>query len=417
MPIGATQNGSGTEAKSQPATPTTTTSTIPAVILCPYCGHRQCGHEECEACKGFFDPLSRQATQNQMGPWFIRNEKNPFAPGMSYDRIRLMAMRGRIKPDTILRGPSTRQFWTLARNAPGVASLIGECHNCHAPTEPDEYLCRSCGVILSWSSERQHMGLSPVKLLPGEAHPAEVASSGMGGGESRPSHPTPTRASPALSPPPASAPAPAPIFSTHSRSQRRSQPAWLSEKTADEPPQRKRSNPKIRRKDPHSSVLLAVGIFSAVVVVGSLIAVFGFGVGVPHDRAVTSAAKTPSATVQTPALAPPPPSPASDSEDDAAPAGERAQGDSPWFPASLRPALDRWWVELEEARRLAQAEESAPLSGAVAIVERVLAEARAAGSLAPEALTALEHRAEALRARADAVRLRELLGDSPTPSR
>ena len=160
-------------------------------ILCPYCGNQQGAAEQCEACHGLLDPLSRQATQNQMGPWFVRNERNPFAPGMSYDRLRQMAMRGRLKRESVIRGPSTRQFWALACNAPGIACLLGECHNCHGSVEHDEYMCRSCGVVLSWSSDRQHMGLSPVKLLPGEAPAAEVASSGMSGGESRPMQPAP----------------------------------------------------------------------------------------------------------------------------------------------------------------------------------------------------------------------------------
>ena len=118
-------------------------------ILCPYCGNQQGAAEQCEACHGLLDPLSRQATQNQMGPWFVRNERNPFAPGMSYDRLRQMAMRGRLKRESVIRGPSTRQFWALACNAPGIACLLGECHNCHGSVEHDEYMCCSCGVVLS----------------------------------------------------------------------------------------------------------------------------------------------------------------------------------------------------------------------------------------------------------------------------
>ena len=42
-------------------------------VVCPYCGHAQSaagvGAAQCAACKGLFDPLSRQATQNAMGPW------------------------------------------------------------------------------------------------------------------------------------------------------------------------------------------------------------------------------------------------------------------------------------------------------------------------------------------------------------
>jgi hypothetical protein len=147
--------------------------------------------EQCERCRGLFEPLSRQATQNAMGPWQVRNERSPFGPGCSYEKLREMVVKGRISRSTILRGPSTRQFWSLACNTPGVAVLLGECHNCHSSVKADEYLCRTCGALLTCSSDRQFLGLGPVKLLPGEAGAAEVASSAMGRVE-RPATPTGT---------------------------------------------------------------------------------------------------------------------------------------------------------------------------------------------------------------------------------
>ncbi|MDX2116089.1 MAG: hypothetical protein SFZ24_10805 [Planctomycetota bacterium] len=124
-----------------------------------------------------------------MGPWSVRNEKNPFAPGMSFEKLREMVSRGKISRTTIVRGPSTRQFWSLACNTPGVATLLGECHHCHAPVDPGAYLCAACGVVLSCSTDRQHLGLGPVKLLPGEAPAHEVASSTMSRAAERPAAP------------------------------------------------------------------------------------------------------------------------------------------------------------------------------------------------------------------------------------
>ncbi len=164
-------------------------------MLCPYCGSIQQGGAACQQCRGLFEPLSRQATQNAMGPWQVRNDKNPFGPGCSYEKLREMAARGRITPDTVIRGPSTRQFWALAKNAPGVAVLLGECHNCHARVGASEYLCRGCGAVLTWDSDRQHLGLAPIKRLPGEGSPSTVAAAAFGGVESgapirRPASPT-----------------------------------------------------------------------------------------------------------------------------------------------------------------------------------------------------------------------------------
>ena len=41
--------------------------------------------EKCEECGGLFEPLSRQATQISMGPWYIRDRNNPYRPGCSYE--------------------------------------------------------------------------------------------------------------------------------------------------------------------------------------------------------------------------------------------------------------------------------------------------------------------------------------------
>lgn len=145
----------------------------PRAVLCPYCGEVSAHAGRCGACGGRFDPLSRQATQNQMGPWFIRDAHKPFRPGCSYDTLRVSAARGHIRPDTIIRGPATHQFWSFAGRTPSVANLLGLCHNCEARVRPEDPACPSCGASFLPEAERQNMGLSPVILLPGQA-PAEM---------------------------------------------------------------------------------------------------------------------------------------------------------------------------------------------------------------------------------------------------
>ncbi|MEM7629822.1 MAG: hypothetical protein AAF356_10425 [Planctomycetota bacterium] len=149
----------------------------PRTVLCPYCGQISMSTDRCPACAGRYDPLSRQATQNSMGPWFIRDEANPMRPGCSYETIRRLVERRSVTAETILRGPSTRQFWTLAKRVPGVAHVLGVCHNCQAPAAPTDYACRSCGAGFEVDKDRQHMGLGPVRLLPGEAPAQHVAAS------------------------------------------------------------------------------------------------------------------------------------------------------------------------------------------------------------------------------------------------
>jgi hypothetical protein len=135
-----------------------------------------------------------------MGPWQIRSDNNPFTPGLSFEKLSDLVAKGRVRRDTIIRGPTTRQFWAFACNTPGVAALLGECHSCHRPVRPNEFVCRFCEASLSPPTDRQHLGLAPVQLLPGQAPAATIASSGMGQLPERPAVPT--------TQPPPSAPAP-----------------------------------------------------------------------------------------------------------------------------------------------------------------------------------------------------------------
>jgi hypothetical protein len=151
----------------------------PGSILCPYCGEVSADPRRCGKCGGHFDPLSRQASQNAMGPWFIRDTANPFRPGCSFDTLRELVRRARITPETIIRGPTTHQFWAFAARTPSVANLLGLCHSCRKPARPDEFSCRACGASFTPDTDRQHLGLAPVHLLPGQASPEMIAAASM----------------------------------------------------------------------------------------------------------------------------------------------------------------------------------------------------------------------------------------------
>lgn len=145
-------------------------------VLCPYCGDVSADSRRCQRCGGHFDPLSRQASQNAMGPWFIRDPASPWRPGCSFETLKELIRRRRITRDTVLRGPTTRQFWTFAGRAPSVANLLGVCHSCRADVLPEDFTCRTCGASFSPEADRQHLGLAPVHLLPGQAPPEIIAS-------------------------------------------------------------------------------------------------------------------------------------------------------------------------------------------------------------------------------------------------
>jgi hypothetical protein len=151
-----------------------------AASPCPYCGHLNSGGASCGACGGLFEPLSRQATQNAMGPWFIRDPDAPFRPGCSYATIKALALKGRLTPESVVRGPSTRQFWTFARRTPGIAHLLGVCHACGRACGPEQVVCAACGVSFAAPDDRQHLGLSEIRLLPGRATPEELLRAARG---------------------------------------------------------------------------------------------------------------------------------------------------------------------------------------------------------------------------------------------
>lgn len=148
----------------------------PRMTVCPYCGELTSSSERCGACGGRFDPLSRQASQNEMGPWQIRSERMPFGPGCSYQRLCMLLDKGKVTADTILRGPSTHQFWMPARRVPGVAHRLGMCHSCGGPAGASDFSCSRCGAHFGVTSDRQHLGLSPHRLLPGGAGSELVAA-------------------------------------------------------------------------------------------------------------------------------------------------------------------------------------------------------------------------------------------------
>ncbi|MEQ8770645.1 MAG: hypothetical protein RIB60_09060 [Phycisphaerales bacterium] len=149
----------------------------PRAVICPYCGHVSGDTVRCARCAGRFDPLSRQATQNAMGPWSFIDPAVPTRAGCSYETLRSLVERGIVRSDSIVRGPSTRQFWMRATRVPGVAHLLGICHNCQEPARPDDYACASCGAVFEVDRDRQHLGVGPIRLIAGQVPEGQVVAS------------------------------------------------------------------------------------------------------------------------------------------------------------------------------------------------------------------------------------------------
>lgn len=165
------------------------------VVICPFCGESQPAGDSCRACGGFFDELSRQATHNDMGPWFIRSPQRPYQPGCSYETIIKLIERQIITKFTIIRGPTSKQFWTIAKRVPGIAHLLGYCHSCDEHVNTDDHGCSVCGVPFGAYLERNILGLPSIKPMPWEAKLDEsaVGVQHQGAQEAETSSSTPAR--------------------------------------------------------------------------------------------------------------------------------------------------------------------------------------------------------------------------------
>ena len=169
-------------------------SEAPTKHLCPYCGSVGDRADRCAHCGGQFDALSLQATQVAMGPWFVRDPAKPHHPGCSYEVLRKRINAGKISADSIIRGPTTHQFWDLARRVPGVAHLVGYCHACEARTG-GAGRCVKCGQKFVAPAHRNELGLT--YPLPDDAAVAhQVLSDAPVRHEARPATPTSTLAGP-----------------------------------------------------------------------------------------------------------------------------------------------------------------------------------------------------------------------------
>ncbi|MGB0766911.1 MAG: hypothetical protein ACPGYV_04300, partial [Phycisphaeraceae bacterium] len=97
-----------------------------------------------------------------MGPWFVRDEDRPFMPGFSETILRQQVAAGRINANTIVRGPTTNQFWMTAGKTPGVSRLMGACHACDGAVSPEDIACPLCEADLSLPEEVDRLGLAYV---------------------------------------------------------------------------------------------------------------------------------------------------------------------------------------------------------------------------------------------------------------
>lgn len=121
----------------------------------------QTPRRSCTACGTPLDDATRRTTLSRMGPWFVRLESLPFMPGCSWSQLAELVERGVIHAGSVVRGPTTRQLWTLAERTPGVAHLVGRCHACGSAAARDDACCRVCRASFGAPLDRDSLGIVP----------------------------------------------------------------------------------------------------------------------------------------------------------------------------------------------------------------------------------------------------------------
>lgn len=126
--------------------------------MCVVCGHGKTGADECPECESIFAPAD-EATRITLGGWFVHGKAEAFKPGISYEQLRKEVEIGKVTGRTILRGPTTEQFWKLAKNTQGVAHLLGSCHSCGEKVAASAESCPACKASFAVPSDPDWVGL------------------------------------------------------------------------------------------------------------------------------------------------------------------------------------------------------------------------------------------------------------------
>jgi tetratricopeptide (TPR) repeat protein len=189
---------------------------------CVYCGQViDRASDRCPHCRTSFSLAVRKASREVIGPWYYLDQRNPSGRGVTFETLIKMIEKGRLKPDSIVRGPTTHQDWMFAAEAPRLAKYLGMCPHCFAAAKPEDTFCTSCQLNMNQRPAEPRPGVpadlvkAPVfkdayeieKQLAAETKPSAASLAGEPLDSAAP--PAPMGASPAA-PRPAARPEPAP---------------------------------------------------------------------------------------------------------------------------------------------------------------------------------------------------------------
>jgi hypothetical protein len=182
-------------------------------IVCPFCGAINDAVPEegkgitCPRCTMQDSPATRQATKSRIGPWFVRQNRNPSAPGMRFETLLMLVNRGQVTATSIVRGPTTHQLWRFAAQVKGLSREFGLCYSCGASIDRTASLCPHCNRL-------QEPPVNPDVLLEATAGSAPAGARPPAQPPASSTSPQPRSRKPAAAPPAEKPlpPAPAPAL-------------------------------------------------------------------------------------------------------------------------------------------------------------------------------------------------------------
>src|SRR4051794_40218634 len=135
----------GSGAAASPHSPEQIRDSLQNKFVCPFCGSINDNEQgTCPRCTMENTAASRKATKLRIGPWYVLQTRNPAAPGMKFETLLSFVKKGRVKPHSVVRGPTTHQLWRFAAQVKGLSREFGVCYSCANPIPTAAGLCPQC---------------------------------------------------------------------------------------------------------------------------------------------------------------------------------------------------------------------------------------------------------------------------------
>ena len=122
--------------------------------------------DRCPQCRTSFSIAVRKASREIIGPWYYLDPRNPSGRGVTLETLLKMIEKGRLRPDSIVRGPTTHQDWMYAAETPRLAKYFGMCPHCFGEVKPEETFCTHCQLNMNTRPADPRPGIPPYLVKP-----------------------------------------------------------------------------------------------------------------------------------------------------------------------------------------------------------------------------------------------------------